>query len=179
MAGHRALVGQVSLYPLVREQPIVSIAKENAAVFTILTRPSDGAYYTTCTRIDCSVLTCSRSLCMRPVSAIHSVLHIHVSMRLNPSDDRDEMVLNQARLFRNPVGQQVTNHRGSLQCTPGLTTPHDRSTDAKTGQHPFRTPLRSDSLTGILFDRLATLDSSDPNGRNTPDNHDHARQEIR
>jgi len=35
------------------------------------------------------------------------------------------------------------SYRGSLQRTSELTTPHDRSTDAKTGQRPFRTPSLS------------------------------------
>jgi hypothetical protein len=36
MAGCRALVGQVSLYPLVWKQPIVSVAGTNPVVFVVL-----------------------------------------------------------------------------------------------------------------------------------------------
>jgi len=101
----------------------------------------DGAYYTTCTRIDCSVSTCSRNRCTRPVSVLCSILCIPVSVRLNPFDERNEMVLDQDRPIRNPVGQQVKNHRWFPYHTSGLTTPYDRSTDAKTGQRSLQTSL--------------------------------------
>ena len=78
--------------------------------------------------IDSSVSTCSRNRCMILVSSVPFISH-----RFRPFDCRDEMVREQTLQFRNPVGQQVKLPSRFLIF--GLTTPLDRSSDAKTGQY--------------------------------------------
>ena len=147
MAEDCALVGQVSLYSFVWERLIVSVAGATVVVILrILMQTSGGAYCTTCMQTDCSVSTCSRRPCTRLVSfcfVLFFVVRSPVPTRLKPSNGRDEVVCDQTRQFRDPIGQQVRNYRRSPYRVAGLTIPtipHNRSSDAKTGQYPLANP---------------------------------------
>ena len=79
-------------------------------------------------------------------------------------NNRNKMVFNQNQQFRNPAGQQVKSHRRSPTTDFRTNHPHDRSSDAKTGRHPFQTQMISLQIIHTFLHRLATLDSSNPDG---------------
>ena len=102
MAGHRALVGWVSLHPFVREQPIVIVMERAAVILTILIKPPGGDCCTTCMRIDFLISTCFRSRYTKFVSLLRSIFQGTVStLEFN---NRDKMVSSQYQQFWNPAG---------------------------------------------------------------------------